>query len=911
MEASTVTVPSDLPRHSSEITAAHGATPPTMASSVKAALFASKLNVLLVFVPIGIIAGELHWNDVLVFWLNFVAIIPLAKLLSFATEELAMYTNQTIGGLLNASFGNATELLMSVIALTKGLVHVVQASLLGSILSNLLLVLGASFLAGGMKYTEQTFNATAANTSASLLSIAVMALLIPAAFVGAAKTDLKETEGRVLALSHFTAIILLVVYFLYLYFQLSTHSHLYDEKASRDPNAPETEDDEEAEVPVLTSVFAGVLLLLSTVCVALNSEFLVGSIEGVSKQWGMSETFVGLILLPLVGNAAEHVSAVTFAMKNKMDLALGIAVGSSMQIALLVTPLLVVVGWIVNQPMTLFFELFDTAILFVSVLSVNYIIQESKLPATPSASSDEALAVDSSTPAAAPLAAGVPDGTNDVSPFPWKGVLCLSMVMFTNAFLFLTILPFMTWMVEDFKVTDDKNQVGTYSGWLTACMMIGGTISSYPWGMVSDAYGRKPVLMFGLFSASIALILFGFSSTFTEAIIWRTVSGLMNGVVGTAKAQMAEVCDKHHLARGFAVMSVAWGIGVVFGPIAGGFLARPAVLYPSLFSEGSFFAKWAYAPPALFGALVGFVVVAAVWFYLPETRQNVRPIPGFTWLQENVRRHEPVAAKKQDDGSHDSMVELTDAGAATTAAKTSESERSLTLWELCRDRPILITALLYGCTAAVEISFVESQVLWSRLPREEGGLALDSSDIGVVTSSNGAVTLVYQLFVYPWLITKVPLLTMFRIGTALPLVAHQLFPRVPEILGVGVSKGVGMGALIVLQAISGIGSATAFTTIFVLVSNSALDKDKGSSNGLGQTVASFARIIFPILSGNLFSLSLYNEGEPFDYHLMFYLINFMTLATLAVTLLLDLTINLPRAEADAHYNAKRGEVVVA
>ncbi|KAI9188185.1 hypothetical protein H9P43_002576 [Blastocladiella emersonii ATCC 22665] len=366
-----------LPRHAGE-QPSHAA--PTLASSVRATVRMSKLNALLVFVPIGAAAGLLQWDAVPTFWLNFLAIIPLAKLLGFATEELALYTNQTVGGLLNATFGNLVEVLVSVIALQNGLVHVVQSSLLGSILSNLLLVLGFCFLCGGVKYSQQTFNATAANTSASLLSISVMSLLVPAAFVGSASKDEAPAEvaQRVLSLSHFTAVILLVIYGLYLYFQLSSHAYLYDGSSAEGASnggGDETEDEEE-EVPVLTLWFAVALLTASTLCVALNSEYLVGSIEGLSTQWGLSETFVGLVLLPIVGNAAEHVSAVTFAMKNKMDLALGIAVGSSMQIALLVTPLMVVVGWIISQPMTLFFETFGTAMLFISVLVVNYIIQD-------------------------------------------------------------------------------------------------------------------------------------------------------------------------------------------------------------------------------------------------------------------------------------------------------------------------------------------------------------------------------------------------------------------------------------------------------------------------------------------------------------------------------------------------------
>ncbi|KAI8600537.1 calcium/proton exchanger [Dissophora ornata] len=334
----------------------------TIRSCLKTILLATKINVLLIFIPLGIIADKLHWPPVAIFVLNFIAIIPLAKLLGYATEEISMRLGENLGALLNASFGNAVELILSVIALKEGKIDVVQASVLGSVLSNLLLVLGFCFVCGGYKYQVQTFNQTAAQTSASLLALSCMSLLIPAAFNATAK-EIDQT-ANIQHLSYGTSIVLLVVYALYLYFQLKTHTHLY---------ATENEEEEEPVLPLWLSI---AMLLVITVAVAFCAEYLVGSIEGLSKSWNISPTFIGLILLPVVGNAAEHVTAVTVAMKNKMDLAIGVAIGSSMQIALFVTPLMVIIGWIIHQPMTLFFNTFETCVLFISVLIVNYLIQD-------------------------------------------------------------------------------------------------------------------------------------------------------------------------------------------------------------------------------------------------------------------------------------------------------------------------------------------------------------------------------------------------------------------------------------------------------------------------------------------------------------------------------------------------------
>lgn len=260
-------------------------------------------------------------------------------------------------------------------ALKNGEILIVQSSMLGSILSNILLVLGCCFLAGGIKYHDQSFNKTAASTMSSLMAISSASLIIPAtlyaAMRGSAASD--EKEGNVLILSRGTAIILLIIYILYLLFQLKTHSDLFDE--AQDGDSGENGDQKQQEPEILSPTAAGIALVAVTICVAVCAEYLVDSIDSIVATAHISRTFVGLILLPIVGNAAEHVTAVVVALKNKMDLAIGVAIGSSMQIALLVTPFLVLLGWIIGQPMTLRFETFETVVFFLSVLITNYLIQ--------------------------------------------------------------------------------------------------------------------------------------------------------------------------------------------------------------------------------------------------------------------------------------------------------------------------------------------------------------------------------------------------------------------------------------------------------------------------------------------------------------------------------------------------------
>lgn len=357
--------------------------------ATKLTLKSSPVNYLLIFVPLGLIAGALEWGANARFWLNFLAIIPLASILAFATEEISEYVGQTVGGLLNATFGNAVELIVSIIALKENQVRIVQASMLGSILSNLLLVLGCCFVAGGITRVQQTFNQTVAQTMSSLMALATASLLIPAAFHASLPTP-KGDKGQfpepgtsddlILSFSRGVSIILLVIYLFYLLFSLKTHKSLFeatedlvDEHTNNNTSSDDiitgkSEDDHLLVLGGLT------VLLLTTLLVSVSADYLVGSIDEIVEKSGLSKTFIGLIVIPIVGNAAEHVTAIIVAMKDKMDLAIGVAVGSSLQIAIFVTPFMVLVGWIIDIAMSLYFSTFETAILFVSVFITNLVI---------------------------------------------------------------------------------------------------------------------------------------------------------------------------------------------------------------------------------------------------------------------------------------------------------------------------------------------------------------------------------------------------------------------------------------------------------------------------------------------------------------------------------------------------------
>lgn len=457
---------------------------PTFRQCLLNVLRYSLLNALLVFVPVAWAMGLSHQSSTVTFVMSFFAIVPLAALLGFATEELALRVGDAFGGLLNATFGNAVELIIAILALVKGELDVVRSSMLGSILSNCLLVAGGAFFVGGIRFYEQSYSLRAAQTNINLLAIAVTAIVIPVgfhAFISAEGTQTEDlTDESVLRLSRGLAFILLAVYACYLIFQLYTHSWLYVPRPASSPRQPTTAaqlllyadgpqpptegkvfripslpswggssssssegsssggslrvrsrsvsgEQEEAEPthaeegstrpplspttlhptttsathtnpnidlekqehpaeaveveheePKLSVWFALGLLVVVTGLTGVTAEFLVSSIDGLTATGNVSKEFVALILLPVVGNAAEHVTALVVARKNKLDLSLAVAVGSSLQIALFVIPVLVLLAWCIGQPLDLEFDSFETLLVFLTVCVVNWAIADAR-----------------------------------------------------------------------------------------------------------------------------------------------------------------------------------------------------------------------------------------------------------------------------------------------------------------------------------------------------------------------------------------------------------------------------------------------------------------------------------------------------------------------------------------------------
>ncbi|KAL3531696.1 hypothetical protein ACH5RR_005217 [Cinchona calisaya] len=349
----------------------------------------TKLSVLFLAIPFAIIAECHNFGRPWVFVLSLLGLTPLAERVSFLTEQLALYTGPAVGGLLNATCGNATELIIAMLALFKHKVDVVKYSLLGSVLSNLLLVLGTSLFCGGLANLnkEQKYDRKQADVNSMLLFLGLLCQLLPLMFRYAGQSDVLITAKATLDLSRVCCILMLIAYFAYLIFQLWTHRQFFEAPEDENKDGDVVAD----ETPVLGFSSAFAWLAAMTAVIALLSEYVVGTIEAASDSWGLSVSFISLILLPIVGNAAEHAGAIIFAFKNKLDISLGVALGSATQISMFVVPLSVIVAWILGINMDLNFNLLETGSLALSIIITAFTLQLGPLLQLPAAMEEENL----------------------------------------------------------------------------------------------------------------------------------------------------------------------------------------------------------------------------------------------------------------------------------------------------------------------------------------------------------------------------------------------------------------------------------------------------------------------------------------------------------------------------------------
>ncbi len=319
------------------------------------------LLLLMGLVPLSLLLWVLHAPFAILFTVTGMAILPLAYLMGLSTEELGKHVGPGLGGLLNASFGNATEIIIAIAALRAGLLRLVQASITGSIIGNILLILGLSMFAGGLRYRKQSFERKAATTRSTMLALATIGLVVPSLLViSSPEAVLPET---IRSMSIWISVLLLVAYGGGLLFSLHTHRHIFNPRG-------------EEEEPEWSKGFAVLVLSLATAVVAVLSEVLIEAVEASIDELGLNELFLGVVVIAVIGNAAEHSSAVMLAWRNKMNLSVGIAASSSAQIALFAAPFLVFASLLIGNPMTLAFELFELIAIGLSVAVVSAVAND-------------------------------------------------------------------------------------------------------------------------------------------------------------------------------------------------------------------------------------------------------------------------------------------------------------------------------------------------------------------------------------------------------------------------------------------------------------------------------------------------------------------------------------------------------
>jgi Ca2+:H+ antiporter len=344
----------------------------------------SILYLLIIFTPIAVALEFVHADHIIIFVIAAIALIPLAKLIGDSTEHLSIHYGTSLGSLLNVTFGNAAEIIIAIVAINAGLLELVKASISGAILGNILLIFGLSILAGGFKYKEQFFNRENSGLQSSMLFLAIIGLAVPT--VLANTVYLKDGSGgmnvenqvSVQILSDVLAFLLLAVYIAGILFTFFTHKHVFTQPISREHQKEEEKGSKEKHITHWSKKKSFLLLGLSMAGVIVVSEILVGSVEATTEEFGFGELFVGAIIVGIVGNAAEHSSAIILARKGKIDLSIGIAAGSGTQIALFVVPILVIAGIIMNKPFTLVFTLYELATILLAAIILNLISNDGK-----------------------------------------------------------------------------------------------------------------------------------------------------------------------------------------------------------------------------------------------------------------------------------------------------------------------------------------------------------------------------------------------------------------------------------------------------------------------------------------------------------------------------------------------------
>ncbi|OAJ36455.1 hypothetical protein BDEG_20626 [Batrachochytrium dendrobatidis JEL423] len=481
-----------------------------------------------------------------------------------------------------------------------------------------------------------------------------------------------------------------------------------------------------------------------------------------------------------------------------------------------------------------------------------------------------------------------PNSKSEPISLPVFRVMVLASALFCNTFMASMLLPFLSFMVSDFGIAPTPKDIGKYSGYLVSSYMVGQFLFSYRWGYMSDVYGRRPILIIGLLLTGTSFLIFGFSKTYTMALASRFANGLVNGIMGVCMTYMSEITNETNQGSGFAILGTARASGIVLGPIVGGFLSAPSTKYPKWFPKKSLFDIYPYSLPCMIGfsvATTGGILAIAV---LKETKilASHTDLPTHSTAFPVQDQDECISAETEQSTERSPLLSAS-APLNPTRIQHTQPEPIL---QLLRSLPVFLTISLYTNLNSTYIQYDELFSIWSRLPPSQGGLGFTSSDQGTGFAIGGACLFIYQIFIYSHVERHFGTLQTFRIGALISLPGFALLSFATNY---SQTNRTFMWCMVaVAQITRTVGGLQAFTSMFVMISNSVLPRSRGSVNGFAQTFGAFGKMIGPIIAGNGFSWSLQNSlGPPFDYRFMFLMLIFQQIVTLLLSLGLDKSIN--------------------
>lgn len=487
------------------------------------------------------------------------------------------------------------------------------------------------------------------------------------------------------------------------------------------------------------------------------------------------------------------------------------------------------------------------------------------------------------------------------TPVPYRKLLPLAVIQFVEAFTFTNIFSYVGFMVWDFHLTDDPDQVGYYAGYLGSVFSVASFLSSFWWGRLSDRWGRRPVLLFGCVGGIISSALFGFSKNLTMALVARFLAGALNGNIGVVKGYAADICDKTNQVKGIGVMQLFWGLGGILGPLFGGVLSRPCQNYKGLCSNDSLFGQFPYLVPNLFSCLVGVIALVLLIICLPkeEPRRQGKKVE----MEDMKKLNADEFSIDESDPDLDSEVSFDDENGAHLEKGIKDRDRLFGISHkrtfieriiakidkdsVFRNKPAMLSVIAYCILGAAFTMFDEAFPLFALSESEAGGLSASSTDIGIIGAINGLSAVLIQLVIFYPLATRLGFVRLFRLGLFMGTIIFVNYPSTHFFLGNKVTLWASLATITFLKVCVG---QFSFSAVSAMISNTTPLSQVGTINGFAMSCVALPRAFSPAIAGNLLAWGFSNGlGFPFNQYLIFVVIS----CSLGIAFLLSL--RLPRS----------------